>query len=296
MKNRLFLPANPGEDSLYARIRDDPRGKTHLERLESMWAEYRDHAPKDFERNLQSQFHQRWWEMYLTIGLVHLGFNVKSSPKNKGPDLVVEVGGTRLFIEAVAPKVGEKSDRVPDPIMNGVGDYPMRECLLRLAQGLESKREAFARYAEESIIQPGDACIIAISACDLNQFGSLLDWPCPLPIALLAGAGHMVVTLDGSRDPFCMRQKSINRDSGSPVDTAMYEREDFRVVSAVLYSKPDPLNAPGLPESSLSLFLNPRARRPVPHDMCVTMETWTEEQRDTETIWSRTQPAVAHKG
>jgi hypothetical protein len=289
MKNRLFLPAKLGEDSLYARIRDDPRGKADLERLESMWAEYRDHAPKDFERNLQSHFHQRWWEMYLTVGLVHLGFDVKLSPKNKGPDLVVDVGGSRVFIEAVAPKVGEKSDRVPDPIMDSVGDYPRRECLLRLAQGLDSKQKAFARYAEESIIQPRDACIIAISACDLNQFGSFLDWPCPAPIALLAGAGHMVVTLDGSRHPFCMRQKSINKNLGRPVDIAMYDREDFRVVSAVLYSKPDPLNAPAVPESSLSLFLNPRARCPVPHDMSVTMETWSERQRDTETIWTRTQ-------
>jgi len=205
MKERLFLSMAKGEDGFYAKIRDDPRGKTHLEQLEAMWVKYRDHAPKGFRRKLQFEFHQRWWEMYLTIGLVHLGIKARSSRNDKGPDLVVDVGGNRLWIEAVVPSVGTKSDRVPKPIMNGVGDYPKRECLLRLAQGLDGKQKALTKYIQESTILPEEPCIIAISACKLNQFGSLLDWPCPAPLALLSGAGHMVVTLHGSREPYCSR-------------------------------------------------------------------------------------------
>ena len=293
MNKQLFLRTDEGEHPLYARIRDDPRGKEHLDHLEAMWSDYRDFAPKGFRRKLQFEFYTRWWEMYLTLGLVRLGFDVTSSRSDKGPDLFLEVAGTRLWIEAVAPSIGTTSDCVPEPIMNGFGHFPKRECLLRLTQGLEGKQQALAQYMQKSTIRPEDCCIIAISACNLNQFGSLLDWPCPAPLALLAGVGHMVVTLDGSREPYCAQQKSISRDSGSPVDTAMFDREEFRVVSAVLYSKPDPLNAPPLPESSFSLFLNPRAIRHVPVEVSATMEAWVEERRKTEIVWRITQPANA---
>lgn len=295
MKEQLFLSPAKGEDGLYAKIRDDPRGKTCRKQLEVMWVEYRELAPTGFQRKFQVEFHQRWWEMYLAIGLIHLGLNARPPRDDEGPDLVVDVAGRRVWIEAVVPSIGTTSDRVPEPIMNGLGDYPKRECLLRLAQGLDSKQKALTEYVQESLIQPEEPCIVAISACNLNTFGSLLDLDptCPAPLALLAGAGPMVVTRHGSREPYCKRQTSINRDSGSHVDTALYEKEDFRVVSGVLYSSPDPLNAPYPPEASFSLFLNPRANYSVPHDVYANMETWTEEQSGSETIWKKTQPANA---
>ena len=268
-------------------MRQGCRERVHLEQLEEMWCEFRDFAPKGFRRKFQVEFHQRWWEMYLTLGLLHLGVNIKTSPADEGPDLCVDINGKRLWIEAVAPRVGTTSDRVPEPTVNGVSDYPKRECLLRLSQQLNAKRNIFEKYIQKAIIQPEDVCIIAISACNLNQYGSLLDFPCSAPLALLAGAGDMVVTRNSSQDTYFKQQKTINRDSGSPIDFMMYERDDFKIVSGILYSNNDPLNAPSRPESTFSLFLNPRAYYHVPCDIYMKMETWTEEKRKVETIWKK---------
>lgn len=87
----------------------------------------------------------------------------------------------------------------------------------------------------------------------------------------------MVVTIDGSRAPYIKRQTTISRNSGNLIESIIYERDDFKIVSGVLYSNIDPLNALCLPESTFSLFLNPQANYPVPCNVCVTMETWTEE-------------------
>lgn len=113
-----------GEDELYGRIRDDPRGKAVANQLEAMWEEYRDCAPKGFQSKLQFAFHQRWWEMSLTLGLLHLGFTIKSDRNDHGPDLLFE--GGKVWIEAVAPSVGTKSDGVPELVENNIQEFPNR--------------------------------------------------------------------------------------------------------------------------------------------------------------------------
>ena len=90
MTNNLFLTARNGEDPLYARIREDKREEANRQRLEQMWLEYRPHAPKGFQKKLQFEFHQRWWEMYLTLGLIRLGFPVTTFPQDDRPDILLD--------------------------------------------------------------------------------------------------------------------------------------------------------------------------------------------------------------
>ncbi len=186
MNTSLFQPTRPGEDELYARIRNHERGKPDRQRLEQMWSHYCHHAPKDFRNKLQYEFHQRWWEMYLTLGLSHLGFQISTFPKDDRPDLLLTFGNTKVWIEAVAPKSGTKSDAVPQPVVNGVQDLPMRECLLRLTQAVKAKRDAFDYYIKRGVVSEADCCVIALSACGLNQFGTLLEFPQPVMLRVLA--------------------------------------------------------------------------------------------------------------
>ena len=90
MNSKLFLPTRAGEDELYARIRDDERGEPYRQRIENMWLEYRFYAPKGFQKKLQYEFHQRWWEMYLTLGLIRLGFSVSTFSQDNHPDILLD--------------------------------------------------------------------------------------------------------------------------------------------------------------------------------------------------------------
>ncbi len=292
MTQSIFNPEAIGEHKLYARIRDEIEwGEQTRRSLEHLWVEYFPYAPKGFRRKLQFEFHQRWWEMYLTIGLCRLGMTVRSFRKDNGPDLLVETSGMRIWVEAVAPKIGTSKDCVPDPIEDGVQDFPKRECLLRLLQGVTEKRDRMADYIAKHIVSREDACVIALSACNLNQFGSLLDFPQPAPLSILAGAGNLVIFSDRSRSPYSSRQETLSRNSGSLVDTTLFGKDEFSIISAVLYSKCDPLNAPDEPHGTLSLFLNPKANIKFSKSFYEKIPTWhVEGKSDDKTIWKKIQP------
>jgi hypothetical protein len=174
--------------------------------------------------------------MYLTIGLVRLGFPVLTFSKDDRPDILLDFEDTKVWVEAVAPKPGTKSDAVPEPVLNSVQDLPMRECLLRLTQAVTDKREGLNCYVERGIVSENDAFIVAVNACALNRFGSLLGWPHPVMLRVLAGAGDLAIPLNKSSEPYSIRQEATIRDSGSPVNLALFYSNEFSSITGVLYS------------------------------------------------------------
>ncbi|MCD6450006.1 MAG: hypothetical protein J7L34_05825 [Thermotogaceae bacterium] len=291
MADKLFQSTRCGEDEFYARIRDDERGIKLRQRLKQMWIEYQPRAPKGFRKKLQFEFYQRWWEMYVTIGLCHLDLPVLTFSKDDHPDVLLDFGDTKVWVEAVAPKVGTESDAVPKPIINGAAGVPMRECLLRLTQAITSKRKALNSYLQRGVVSEIDAFIIAVSSGALNQFGPFLDWPQPVMLRVLAGASYLVVPLNKSSEPYSERQWKIYRDSGSPVNQGLFYSDKFNSVAGVLYCNQDPLNAPMAPEKSFEFFLNPRGKVKLPKAITERITTWSENsssEQDSE--WKRIQP------
>ena len=228
--------------------------------------------------------------MYLTLGLCRLGFPISTSALDDRPDLLLKFGDATVWVEAVAPTPGTKTDAVPPAVVNGVGDLPMRECLLRLTQALTAKRDALKRYIQRGIVSEADCYVVAVSACSLNQFGTLLEWPQPVMLRGLAGAGDLALPLSGSAASYSKRKDVTFRDSGSPVDLALFYSAEFNSVAGILYSKQDPLNAPRTPEESFEFFLNPKGKVEVPKAITERIATWSEERSTgEEVVWKRTQ-------
>jgi len=291
MKN-LLQPASEGEHCLYARLRDwsDPHSAERREYFRALWEQYEPFAPRGFAKKLQIEFHQRWWEMYLTVGMLHLGFKPKPSKSDQGPDLSLYVNGGIVFVEATAPSTGTKSDRVPEIIHNGVSDFPERECLLRLAQALTDKCRRFHEYIKDRVVPADGGFIIALSATNLNQFGTLLDAAHPAPLSVLAGAGPTVVTIGGKQPPYSSRRDTLKRDSGSGVDVCLFEKPEFRIIAGVLYSPVDLWNATLKPEDSISLFLNPTPNHPLAPSFRSRFVHWSQERLSShELVWKKTQ-------
>lgn len=292
---QLLLPSRAGENPLYTRLRDspDPHATERREFFAWLWAQYEPFAPKGFPKKLQIEFHQRWWEMYLTVGLIRLGCTPKCSRLDYGPDIPLEIDGSRVYLDAIAPSVGIASDRVPQPVRNGVYDFPERECLLRLTQALTDKCAKFTQYITSNVVSSDSPCIVALSSCALNQFGTLLDVWHPAPLSILAGAGHPVVTIGGTRPPYSSPRCNLRRDSGSEVNSSLFNTPEFHIISGVLYSPTDLWSASGEPERSISLFLNPRAKNPLPSCFRNRFEFWSEIRTSQyEVIWEMSQPIV----
>lgn len=211
----VIQPMRDGEHPLYTRLRDwpDPTSEERRGFFRALWKEYEPFAPKGFPRKMQVEFHQRWWEMYLTVALLHLGLEPKTSRADKGPDLYLPVDNWFVFVEATAPTAGRTSDRVPEFVENGVAPFPHREFLLRLAQAFSEKAKRFQHYIDSKVI-PGDSCcLIALSATDLNTFGTLMDgfYPEP-PLCVLTGAGNMVMPIGRTCPAYLARRETISRN------------------------------------------------------------------------------------
>ncbi|MGO9376213.1 MAG: hypothetical protein ACLQBD_29550, partial [Syntrophobacteraceae bacterium] len=215
--------------------------------------------------------------MYLTLGLCRLDYSVSTFPKDDRPDILLNFEDTKVWVEAVAPKIGTKSDAVPERVVNGVADLPMRECLLRLTQAVTDKRQKLDSYIQRRIVSGNDAFVVAVSSCALNQFGFLLDGLLPVMLRVLAGASNLTIPFNKSSEPYSKREVATIRDSGSPVDLSLFDSDVFSSVSGVLYSNQDPLNAMPAPEESFEFFLNPKCKAQVrvPLGIIARIPTWS---------------------
>ncbi len=273
MKKTFFRTKVKNESELYQHLRDDPHALKVKNKIVQLWNEYEPFAHKSFLKKIQFEFHQRWWEMYLCIGLINLEIEIDQSESDKGPDYFIPVKN-KINIEAVAPTPGNTDEKVPDFVTNGVIDFPKKECLLRLSQALADKGKKFIEYISKGTVGKNDINVIALSSCALNQFGSLLDFPHPVPLSVLVGAGNLRISKE---NPYSGSQKNTTayRYSGAPVDLCFFENRKFNIITAVLYSNLDPVNAPESPEKTFQLFLNPNAINQLPKNCGLfKIETW----------------------
>jgi len=282
----FFRTKVDGESSLYKNLRDNPRALKAKNEIEQLWRKYEPFAHKSFLKKIQIEFHHRWWEMYLYIGLRNLNIQIDYSKSDKGPDYFIP-SKKKINIEAVAPKPGNTDDKVPEFGINGVFDFPKNECLLRMSQALESKGDKFIDYISKSTIENDAINVIALSTCALNQFGTMLDFPQPAPLSVLAGAGNLRISKEIS-DSYSEKNSTISRHTGAPVNMCFFENKKFNIISAVLYSNSDPVNAPESPEETFKLFLNPNAINQIPKDCgLLKIETWQlqNSKSSVDEIW-----------
>lgn len=284
----FFRETVPNESKLYARIRDYEKDFSVKAQIENFWKKYEPYAPQKFLDKVQNNgnFHQRWWEMFLGVGLLNLEFEIRTSPEDEGPDFGIILSSQTVWIEAVAPKIGKGYDAVPE-LLEGFHNLPEKEFLLRLTSSLNYKLEVFNDYKNKSLISDHDYCITAISSCTLNQFGSLMNFPAPVPLKVLAGAGNLVLSKDNN---YIQRRDKIQKKSGSSVETNLFDLEKFSRIFAVLYSYSDPLNSPDKPETTFQLFLNPvnsHKKNNIFLELFKKIEIWYRTRIDEDYIWQK---------
>lgn len=258
----FFLDKSNNEDYLYREIRDNIRYSQIKEQLIQLWESYKTYSPHDFLKKIQikDSFHQRWWEMYCGVGLLNMGISLNSSISEKGPDFQFQ-HNKRYFIEAIAPKVGDGENKLQE-LKLGVHSLPEDKFLLRITSAIEEKLRKFQNYIDDGIVCRNDCLIIALSSCNLSQYGTLMDYPVPAPLKVLCGIGCEYINLETGKRGLVQREDII-KVSGNKVGVKFFDRSDMSIISGVLYSNTDPLNSPGEPEKTFTMILNPNASSPV---------------------------------
>jgi hypothetical protein len=237
----LFIEGITARDSSYNCIRDYG-DRTYLRDArifaESLWPRYERHADRNFLTEIQNDFQSRFWEMYLACSLEEVGYTIEC--RKPGPDVLLTMGETRVWIEAVAPSRGEDGhpDAVPGYRLGQGSDVPDREILLRYRSAILDKFRKFEEYREKGIVLPGDACVVALNGSKISY--ACMEGLVPRIVQAVYPLGHPQITfgresgkvLDRS---FTYRPELSKTNAGS-VSTEIFLQDEHRPLSAVLFS------------------------------------------------------------
>lgn len=217
------------------------RTKDHIE---EMWKIYNKYAPKRFKEKMifsKECFYQRWWEMYLGTKLLEYGLDISTNIGDKGPDFKVSINGEVYWIEAVAPELGQENskDKLPE-MENGVYSLPREKFLLRISNAIDNKIKKFDRYLKNGLVKKEDKLIIAISTCNLSQYGSLMDFPTLAIDSLVYNKGVLSINLI-TNEKKIKEQNGIIKHNGQKIETDIFKKINCNI-SGIIYTNDEPLN------------------------------------------------------
>jgi hypothetical protein len=226
--------------------------KAAREHCEELWAVFEPHADAEFLVEIRGEFDARYWEMYLTSALIHLGFKV-NCPK-PGPDVGVVFARQRIWFEATSPQRGsEKSaDKVParkvvslrqNPIVEAA---PNDQIILRYLNSIEAKRRQHEAWIKEGTVSPNDAFVIALNPREIDHDRPDADPPRILQAAFPIGRATMSIDRQTGK-PLAAGYEfrdTIKKASGARVDTGIFLQKEYASISGLLCSRVDAANRP----------------------------------------------------
>lgn len=241
--------------------------------IEEMWCKFHLYAVSGFKERMlmsRSSFLEHWWEMLCGVGLINLGFDIDTL-KNVGPDFYIgEFDNKKHYVECIAPGLGDlqNADRLPEMEL-GVHKLPEDQFLLRIASGLSTKLEKYQKDLEKGIVNDTDCLVIAISSCNLSNYGSLMDYPVSAIDKVLHGYHHPAIDLN-TNETFITMRESIRKANESKVRVTLFGSAEFESISAVIYSNASPGTFnPGMrPESTFVFRENEMAENRCSQQFC----------------------------
>ncbi|MBD2487629.1 hypothetical protein [Aulosira sp. FACHB-615] len=281
-----FLPKNA--DPAYSIIRDQPQYLDDKKFIEEMWLSYEQYADTNFLEQSKIDFNQRIWEMYLACSLIFQGLSIDS--KDEGPDILIDTGELKIWIEAVAPKPGQGVDAVSQMEFGVLRNIPDEKIKLRYRSAIEEKyNKKYKNYLAKKIVKPEDCYIIAINGSSIPSARRELEIPRIIRSVLPFGNESINIDTESGMpiERFYQYQDSSRKQSGASVSTDIFFKEEYSGISAILFSCMDVLNRPNEFGDDFVLLHNPLATRQFPQGFFkLGREYWVDNSSLKCITWS----------
>ena len=252
-----------GQRDTSCHVYDDVRNRVNerchsvREHCEDLWRDYWKFADENFPVEFALQFHQRWFEMYLSVTLLRRGIAVKCI--NHGPDILAMFDKRRVWIEAVCAGTGEPgmADSVPDTPVGVVRDVPMREYVMRVRSSLAEKSGKYMKYADEGIVRSEDLTVVALNVGGIPGLCANMDECIKRSVY---GIGNPVLTVDKISRTIVgsgrESKASVLKSSGAHVGVQCFTDGSMAHVSGVLGTGTNAFNLPAQLGQDFVLYPN----------------------------------------
>jgi hypothetical protein len=259
----------------------DPKVQKTRTDCERLWRVYSNYAEPNFLAEFALHFHQRWFEMALTVKLLELGAQVQKT-EPPGPDVLVNLNGRRLWIEAVCATGGAPGlpNSVPAPPSSGM--VPWNNIALRIRSSIEEKKTKFDRYLEMGIVSPDDQLLIALNVHEIPH--ASLDFE-RYVFRALYGVGDLTIKfdLDTKKAVSAENQQLVSiakAVTGNPVGTMPFIDGSMPLISGALVNAFEAVAAAHV-RFELTLYPNLTATQPwIPGDLSFDHEWQFESDAD----------------
>jgi hypothetical protein len=252
---------------------DGPRLDLGYQNLKAGRSEFDPHFRNGFAKDPHAHF----WEMELGCTLLNAGRRLLPTierQRNGGqPDLCVLEDNRRIWIEAIAPDVGQIGpDQLVQPVpINRGGSCvasPIREAQLRVTSAFATKSRKISQYLQQGVIANEDTRIIAISA---GRWASCIsDHPLPLIMKTLFPIGDNFVTFDRETEDILEEgfhfAPDIHRAArpDDPIPKTAFLHDGYAHISGVIWSRNGIGNLLLHQSRPITYVHNPFAQVPLP--------------------------------
>jgi len=231
-------------------IREDFRKEVN-----DRWAIARNYCEDNFveQFRLKQGFSSRLWE--LNVRYIFRD-SLSRQPNNGEPDIITQ----DLVVECVVPDPIE----VPDMQFDGqLYDYPTEEIGRRVTSAIVEKKNQMERRRSTSgsIDYDTTPYVIAVGLPQREFRDAKSMNGLSIVESIMMGAGPLQVTIDqsaGSAEVNISSQGSMTTRNDSEYEIAYFQRDDYKDVSAVLWSTEWTPN-----EKEIYVLLNPNAKLPI---------------------------------
>jgi len=260
---KIFIENMQATDDAYNNIRDKEHLRVGKDFVEQLWKTYKHYAEPKFLKGIQEDFHARFWELYLACTLIENCFILRVN-KGIGPDILIEDGSQKVWIEAIAPTCGDsEEDKVPEVKYNEVFDFPEEKIILRYTNAISTKCNDFKKNFEKGIVKEEDAYIIAVN-------GSKILYPendPPLILKSVLPIGYLSILIDTKTmeviDKAHTYRDSIMKANGAPIGTSFFMDSTYENISGILFSRATLINHPEKNGSDFIFIHNPFAKNKI---------------------------------
>jgi hypothetical protein len=258
-----------GTDKVYCAIKNEinPRCREAKILVERLWGKAHNYIDSDALEELPTQFHQRFWEIYLAASLLSAGLKLEYSSGRDGPDICIKASnGSKIWVEAVTASSGLGNDAVQQAEPGTARSIPDDQIKLRLLNAFVEKNKKLNHYRERDWVCAEQPYIIAINAAQISS--AIHELEVPRIVRSLLPFGYQVLHL--SMENLSLNENSyqyqgeITKVSGTKIETDLFLNPEYSGISAVIYSYTDAFNCPTDIGKELLLFHNPLAANPLP--------------------------------
>jgi hypothetical protein len=273
----------------FANLKNSPAGSAGHQiktALEGMWPRYEPYADSDFQNAFAIDEDPSFWEMYLALVLLEGRRKLRKreeltkAQRDEGPDICIQKGNRKIWIEAMAPDRGAEKPGEPNPDrvpklkegLNDARDAPRRQIELRITGALRSKQKKFEIYRQNGIIDKKDSCIVAVSGGQfmLEAVGELL----PHVISAVYPFGEKITLFDQETGrlrthfafspeiEFQKTERPNEPPRENPKRTAFLS-EEYKSIAGIIWSLRSIGSFVGQPHDLMYLH-NKAAERPIP--------------------------------